>query len=279
MKLSQTRLFSFFLVSTYLLGCNLVSQAGTVNPHIEGVPSPYSEPPVKYQRGILSPLWSWLPDLDKVVTLSLGSMWSKNGRTQTIFLQPDLEKMYYAKKENSGVINGELFLGLQRPITSALGTQFGLDLGQTAAAKFNGDIWEDADPEFNNYVYHYHVKRTYVGIKGKVLAIQTPLVQPYVSGSIGVSFNRASSFSITPKIYEEVPADPFTNHTRSAFSYTLGAGIQKPLSTHFSGGVGYEFSDWGKNHLGRTHTQTVNTGISLSHVYVNSLLFNITYLG
>ncbi len=42
-------------------------------------------------------------------------------------------------------------------------------------------------------------------------------------------------------------------------------------------GVGYEFADWGKNQLGRAPGQTLNTGLSMSHYYINSILFNITY--
>ncbi|MDI1351991.1 MAG: hypothetical protein PSV35_04360 [bacterium] len=77
------------------------------------------------------------------------------------------------------------------------------------------------------------------------------MVTPYVSGSMGVGFNRARGFTITPKIIQEIPAPEFTPHTETAFTYTLGIDIQKALTPNVQVGIGYEFTDWGKSILGR----------------------------
>lgn len=44
-----------------------------------------------------------------------------------------------------------------------------------------------------------------------------------------------------------------------------------------AGGIGYEFADWGRSQLNRAPGQTLNSGLSLSHLYTNGFLFNLTY--
>ncbi len=218
---------------------------------------------------------SWQP----VFTLSLGPAWNMQGETQTILLQPDVEKAYIATDANHTFLNAELFLGVELPAYKAIRGQLGVALAGASYAKMTGDIWEDADPEFNNYTYAYRVNHGHVALQGALLADCNGYVLPYINGSIGVGFNRAQAFSIVPNIEEEVAAPPFQDNSQTAFTYTVGAGVQKEINAHWRAGVGYEFADWGKNHLNPADGQTLNTGLSMSHLYVNSLLFNISYLG
>ena len=39
----------------------------------------------------------------------------------------------------------------------------------TGAAKLSGDIWDDADPQFDNYTYQYQIKHSHFALKGKLL--------------------------------------------------------------------------------------------------------------
>lgn len=64
----------------------------------------------------------------------------------------------------------------------------------------------------------------------------------------------------------------------TAFVYTLSAGIQKALNSRWQVGAGYEFADWGQSQLGRASGQTLNSGLSLKHLYTNGILFNLTYV-
>ncbi len=167
---------------------------------------------------------------------------------------------------------------MQGPISSSWLGQLGIALATTTSTKLRGDIWEDADPDFNNFSYKYKINHTYLALKGKAIAAAVHLVQPYVSASIGVGFNNPFGFQITPKIEEEVPAPPFASHTTTALSYTVGTGIQKCFDRHWSAGFGYEFANWGKNNLGRAPGQTLNTGLALKSFYTNTVLVNLTYV-
>lgn len=213
-----------------------------------------------------------------VGTLSVGPAWSKAGENQGFYLTPEIEKTYVAYKSSKALASGELFLGGQKSLSGDWQGQMGLALGLSGNAKAQGIIWDDADPQFDNHAYAYKVLHSRVAVKGKLLKESGSWVTPWVSGSVGIGFNRAHGFSNTPLIFEALPNPNFTNHTETAFTYTLGAGVQKSLNEHWQLGVGYEFADWGKSELGRTAGQSLNSGLKLNHLYTNGVLLNVTYV-
>jgi len=215
--------------------------------------------------------WSW------VGSVSAGPVWAKGGDTQTFYLAPGIEKSYRAPESSNALASGELFVGIQKALTSQWLGQLGLAVATTGDAKLQGVIWDDANAAFANYSYQYKVRNTRVAVKGKLLLDKGYWALPWVSASLGVGFNRAQ-FTNTPLIFEAVPNANFSSHTSTAFSYTLGAGIQKAIGEHVQAGVGYEFADWGKSSLGPALGQTMNSGLSLSHLYTNGVLFNLTYV-
>lgn len=214
----------------------------------------------------------------QVITLSVGPAWTQSNQTQTFYLQSDIEKTYSASKNTSTLFDGELFYGLQHSLNSVLIGQIGIAGAGTTSATLKGDIWEDADPDFNNYYYRYKINHAHIALKGKLLSDFSSILTPYVSASVGVGFNQSHGFTITPKIFEEVPAPGFVSHTQTAFTYTLGIGVQKQWNAHWQTGIGYEFADWGKSHLGQAPEQTLNTGLQLNHLYTNELQLSLSYI-
>ncbi len=214
------------------------------------------------------------------VTLSGGPAWYNAGNRsrQTFYLQPTVEKTYDGRVSNQPLAEGEVFLGLQRLLNQQLWGQLGIAVVTSSNADLSGDIWEDADPAFNNYIYDYKIRHTHVALKGKLLADYGQVAMPYFSGSIGVGFNRAHDYTSTHKIFQEVSAPNFQDHTKTSLTYTLGVGIQKNLNEHLQYGLGYEFADWGKIQLERASGQTLNTGLNLPNFYTNLLQFSISYI-
>lgn len=211
-----------------------------------------------------------------VVALNVGPSWTDAGDNQTFYLQPDVQKAYIAGNNSNTFVNSEAFLGVWSPINNWLQAQLGLAVAQTTYASFTGDIWEDADPEFNNFYYEYQAQHTRVALKGKLVADNGFLIQPWLSASIGAGFNRANTFVITPKIFEEIPAPPFSDRSTTSFSYTVGIGVQKAMGEHWQASLGYEFADWGKSQLGRVQGQTLNNGLQINHVYTNGLMLGLS---
>lgn len=215
--------------------------------------------------------WNW------VGSIAGGPVWARGGETQTFYLAPEIEKTYVADKSTKVLASGELFAAIQKTFSSQWQLQLGVAAAAASRVKLQGLIWDDADPRFENYSYQYKIQHSHVAAKGKLLKVFSHGIIPWVGGSIGVGFNRAYGFSNTPLIFQAVENSNFTNHTKTTFTYTASAGVQKVLSKHWQVGAGYQFADWGKSELGRAEEQTLNTGLTLNHLYTNGVLFNLTY--
>ena len=230
------------------------------------------------QRPHLFSKWYETIKSSGVLSLSLGPVWESAGNTQTFYLTPDIEKTYAANHASHALVDGELFLGIQKKLRDKLQGQIGLAVATTGNAVLSGAIWDDADPLFNNYTYQYQVRHTHLAIKGKLLAERGYVLTPWLSGSVGVGFNEAYSFNNTPSISQAAAISNFSPNTQTSFTYTVGAGVQRALNQHWQVGVGYEFADWGKSQLNSAVGQTLNSGLGLNHLYTNGFLFNLSYL-
>jgi opacity protein-like surface antigen len=215
-----------------------------------------------------------------VVTLSGGPVWDTSNDTQTLQLTPYIKKSYQGHNQANVLAYGELFMGFQRDLNPKTQGQLGLALGLANKTSVSGDIWDDADPNFDNYTYAYDVRHAHILLKGKVVTDSGYYdLKPYLSAGVGVGLNKAGNYSSTPLIFEAVPTPDFASNSTVALALTLGLGVQRPISDKLQAGIGYEFGSWGKSHLGRAFGQTTNEELSLNHLYTNAILVNLTYLG
>lgn len=213
-----------------------------------------------------------------VVTIGAGPIWANPGETQILFLAPNIEKAYIPDNSSQVLAEGELFFGLVRSLSPSFQGQLGLAVAATNNAVLTGVIWDDAFYMFDNYLYQYKLNHTHIALKGKLLANQTYFVTPWISASLGVAFNQAQDYFDTPTIPEAVTNPAFDYNIKTAFTYTLGAGIQKNLTNQIQVGIGYEFSDWGSSQLGVAPSQTLNSGLRLGHFYTSGVTINASYL-
>lgn len=214
----------------------------------------------------------------QVLTVSLGPAWTNPGKTQTLYLQPELPETFAANTLPLTFGEGDIFLGVQHRLKFDILAQLGLDLAGTTGIPLSGDIWQDADPNFNNLFYAYRISHTHLAGKGKFIIDRYAPAQPYVSASLGVGFNRAYRYTNTPKLFETLPEPPFATQITTAFTYALGVGLQRAFHQHWFLGLGYEFMDWGKTTLGPAVSQQTNNGPNLNHVYTNQLQFSLSYI-
>lgn len=225
-----------------------------------------------------------IPNFEKnwLGSLSVGASWSDAGKNQNIYLTPSIENAYVATDSTNTFANGELFLGKNHSVfiknkNIQYKGQLGLALGISGNAILPGEIWSDADPEFNNYTYQYKVQHSYITIKEKIIANMGYSAMPWISGRLGLGFNRAHSFVNTPTIFEAIAMNNFSNSTESSFTYGIGVGLLKPVTKQWALGIGYEFSDWGTSSLDKAPGQSMNSGLSLSHLYTNNLKIELNY--
>ncbi|MBA2709172.1 MAG: porin family protein [Tatlockia sp.] len=227
------------------------------------------------QAGTIGPS----PDpLRAVVSLSLGPVWTAPGKTQTISFRKDFFQTYTTNRRSNILFSGEVFAGYQAPLCHRYQIQFGLAAAGTTNANLSGEIWQDADPQLDNFVYSYKISHARLALKTKLLTNFRGLFEPYFSASVGPGFNRAYHYRSTPKVPDLIDEPPFNPRTLASVSYTLGAGIQKSLSNHWAAGLGYEFADWGRSKLARAFDQTQNTGLRLSHTFTHQLQFSLTFI-
>ena len=85
-----------------------------------------------------------------VGTFSIGPTWTNPGSQQTLQLTPQIEKTYTAYQPTNTLADGEVFLGIKRDLPYELFTHIGIAGALTSQAGLSGQIWDDADPSFNN---------------------------------------------------------------------------------------------------------------------------------
>lgn len=216
---------------------------------------------------------------DYFVSLSGGPSWTNAGSSQTIELQPEVIKTYVPQDlTNSNILgNGEIFAGIKKSFFQQVQSQFGVAVYSSSFAKLEGFIQEDGDPNFQNYSYQYKIEHQHIALKSKWVAENSFNMNPYISGSLGVGFNRSYGYIATPLIFQEVNVPPFQPNTELVFSYSLGAGFQHILSQHIAIGVGYQLVSWGSSTLLRAEGQTSGNGLSLSNLYTHGVELNMSY--
>ena len=213
-----------------------------------------------------------------VTTLSILPGWEMNGQDRTITLTNGVNTTqgYYPRADKNVVLNWELFFGRQLWLNDRFLGQLGLDIGTTGNANLAGVIIDSSNSIVANYTYGYQVKHSYIALKGKLLADTNYIVTPWVSLGLGVGLNQANQFTISPTSVTGQSPPNFISHTESAFTYTLGIGVQRKLTKHWHLGVGYEFIDWGASKL--LPGANVNNPLTASRLNFNELVMNFTYL-
>lgn len=212
-----------------------------------------------------------------VVSLHAGPQWASGTANQTIALNPNVIKTYTADHSASAIGEIELFMGIPFSLPNHITSQVGLTFATTTSTLISGNIWDDADAQFNNYTYHYRVKHSHAALQG-ILLKEFNQFQPWISASIGIGANNAYAFNNTPLIYQALPNPNFTSHQTTSLTYSLGIGTQLSITKHIQIGIGYEWTDWGNIQLSTAPGQTTQSTLSMSHFYTNGLLGNVTYL-
>ena len=217
---------------------------------------------------------------DYFISLSVGPSWTNPGLTQSIALQPDLINTYISQNPSNthALVNGEIFLGVQSHFLQHIQSQFGLALYASSQAKLQGYIQVDGNPNFQNYADQYQINHEHVALKSKFIVENAFNINPYVSGSLGVGFNRSYGYSMTPLILPAVPMPFFQSHTQVTLSYSAGAGFQRALNKHFTVALGYQFVSWGTSHLAPADGQASSKGLRLNNLYTQGIEFNLSYL-
>ena len=219
-----------------------------------------------------------IPQNAIVVTLNSGPAWYKSGQTQDIYLDAEILNRHVANNSTLALASTELFIGFQKAIHAQWLGQVGIAVSKPSHATMSGDIWQDADPDFNNFYDHYYISHIQATVKGKLLSLVLgPTWQPYFSVTLGAASNKAFGYQSTTKLFQAIPPPDFLENTVTAFTYATSVGIQRMLNAQWALGAAYEFADWGKSSLSPANGQISSSAPSMSHLYTNQFQLNLTY--
>lgn len=225
--------------------------------------------------------------LPYVISASVGPAWTKTNQSQTVYVTPTVQNLYIAQpvshalkfvsvpKGTRTIATGELFLGVHFAVNSVVESQVGLALATSSQAKPSGRLYIGGNP--NPVSYSYKVQNSRVALKVKSI-INSGFydLNPYLSASGGLGFNRASSFMIPPGLVQG-PLTTFADRSNKAFSYTFGVGVQTPLDDNWQMGLGYEWANWGYNRLGFAPGQIQGGGLRLKNLRTQELQITLSY--
>jgi len=222
---------------------------------------------------------TWHP----VLALGAGAASTSNlGQSQSFPIQnPTTDEFYYyfanRPTQTSGLFDG--FLGTEWRFRPKWALQMGLDYNQASPFSAKGTFQQGADAlSADTYSYHYAVLTRQILAEGKLL-YTVKCFHPYLFGGLGVAVNSAYNY------YTNVPpfltfTRMYANNTTTSFSYAVGVGVDKDLTSHLRAGVGYRFAGLGRVKLGipTIDTTRVSGTLSQSHLYANELLAQLTWI-
>lgn len=197
--------------------------------------------------------------------------------SQTFYLTPTILKSYVPTQDKTPLYSTHITLAKEKSLAATYLTQLGIDYQISQNAKPSGRILDDANPSFDNYTYNYQISHQAFSLKGKLIHQSAFDIATWALASFGIAVNKAHRFNNTPLLAEGVANNNFASNTTTSITYTLATGIQKSINQSWQFAIGYEFSDWGKSSLNRADGQTLNQGLSLSHLYTHNVLAELSY--
>lgn len=211
-----------------------------------------------------------------LVTASVGADFVNVGQTKNVTLLPPFENRYVDQTGIQSLFDGGVFLGAEWFVSPLFSWQLGVAGYRTSSMDVTGDVWQFADPNYDNFDYTYNIVNERLVAETKLLTTVYERVHPYISGQLGASRNMTSNFDEKPDTCSAVPGSPFEDHNTTAFTYGVGAGVDVDLTKHLRLGAGYQFADLGRASLGSASTAATNDSLSVSHMYTQELRVQLT---
>lgn len=195
---------------------------------------------------------------------------------------------YHALKNSKTTSFIGSFLGVEHPLNREnLFMQFGVEYNYFASPYFKGINTVGMEPTtltLYNYQYKVHTHQVLLATKLRTSRGVLADFYPYISFGLGAAINRAAKYSaILAEAGESNLTPYFADKTNTAFSYSLGVGLEGSVSERVRLGLGWRFSDLGKVEFGtgkiifNNYSFLMQNALSIPHHYVNQLVAHISY--
>jgi opacity protein-like surface antigen len=214
-----------------------------------------------------------------VVTVSAGLARANVYSTKSIMFG-SYPNAYNGTNHDDTEWDGGVFVGAEMMLPQNWAWQLGLSYFQNNDFTENGNVYQFADPAYNNLTYRYQIQSRRLALETKLSHACHQIWHPYLTASVGEAFNKATSYTEFPITSADVPmTQSFADHSTSSFTYTVGFGVDVDMTDHVRLGAGYRFMDLGNASLGVSSLQTGNNTLSNSHLYTNEVLAQLSLVG
>lgn len=227
---------------------------------------------------LFSPLISHA-SLHQVISLGIGSDRVNLALTKNIDFMSPFQNTYTSSSSYDTQQVAGLFYGFENAFRDNCAWQLGIGYYQNSAFTSQGNVYQFADPAFNNLRYNFQIISRRVLLEGKLLHTFKTLFHPYLTMGMGESINRAYAYKEDPITSDGVPmSQPFANHTTHSFTYSAGLGIDVDITKNVRIGASYRYLDLGRAGLNPSPLQQGNNRLSYNHLHTNELLMQLTYV-
>lgn len=228
---------------------------------------------------LLAPLVSHA-SLSQVISIAIGSDRVRLGLTKNIEFMPPFQNTYTSSSSFDTQMVAGLFYGFEKAFRQQCAWQLGIGYYQNSAFTSQGNVYQFADPAFNNLRYNFQIISRRVLLETKLLRTFKKLYHPYLTAGIGESVNSAYGYKEEPINTDGVPmSQPFANHTTHSFTYSAGLGLDVNITDNIRIGASYRYLDLGRARLNPSPLQQSTTKLSYTHLYTNEFLMQLSYVG
>ena len=200
----------------------------------------------------------------------------------------DTQFIYNAPHANNTWVAG-IFLGGEfstSKLPPPLFLQAGLEYNYFGSQSLRGAHTVGIEPQTSTaYTYRHKLQSQQLLASAKILTTIQKIFHPYLSAGLGAAFNQEKGFSASTDETGSINMTPtFDSNCQTAFSYSLGAGVDATLNQHIRLGFGYRFTSLGKASLGAggisINNETIPVPFSLTthSLFANQFIAQITYI-
>lgn len=141
-----------------------------------------------------------------------------------------------------------------------------------------GYIYQYSLPQFKNYQYQWEVKNDVLSLFTKLTVKRMGHFLPYISASLGRSWNQAHHFDESPLLNVTPRVNPdFANAHFQTFAYSLGLGVDIPVKSNMLLSCGYEYFNLGSMHSENGSLTWSKERLDYSNYSLNAFLVSLSY--
>jgi hypothetical protein len=210
------------------------------------------------------------------LVLQLGAYQGIQGEQQHINIESLIGDTFTVDDQHD--TNGLVGLGyyLNGPTWGRIKTSFGVNAFYLAKMSVSGDVIQEN--YFDNLSYSYSVKDYPIYAMAKsIINLNSAKYALTFDAGIGPNFIQATNFQEKSKDGVTLPDDPFSSHTATALSETVGIGVRiNDVFGRLPLEIGYRFFYLGQGRFSTNNNQVLDT-LTTGKTYANAIICSISF--